>query len=366
MSRRVIESLWYGERLGARLARAALAPAEWTYGSAVAIRNAMYDHAVLRSHAPIIPVLSLGNLSVGGTGKTPVAAWAAGNLAARGARPAIVMRGYGDDEPLVHARLNPGVIVVADANRVRGVAQAHRSGADCAILDDGFQHRRIRRAADWVLVAAEEWRVGLRALPAGPLRESARALRRADVLIVTRKNATSARADEILALLAPTLRDEAHVAACHLAPDGLVEVATGVREPLAWLQDRRVLAVAAIGAPASFFAQLESAGAALDGMAYPDHHAFDARDVARIVHASAGRDGVVCTLKDAVKLGPLWPPSAPALWYVSQHVVFERGGTALDASLSAIYAARVAAPSTAGTAGPSSLAHGHRPSTADR
>ena len=361
-----IDGLWYGESLRARFARAALAPLEWSYESAVAIRNAMYDHALIRSHASAIPVLSLGNLSVGGTGKTPVAAWAAANLAARGARPAVVLRGYGDDEPLVHATLNPGIIVVADANRVRGVEHAHRSGADCAILDDGFQHRRIRRAADWVLVAAERWRGGLRGLPAGPLRESARALRRADVLIVTRKDATSASADEILAQLAPSLRDGAHAAACHLAPDGIVGAATGAREPLAWLRDRRLLAVAAVGAPASFFAQLESAGAMIERHAFPDHHAFDARDVARLARASAGRDGVVCTLKDAVKLGPRWPPSAPALWYVSQHVVFERGGTALDASLSAIVAARVAAPSTSGTAGPSSRAHGHRPSTADR
>lgn len=362
----LIERLWYGEGHRARLARAALAPMEWGYGCGVAVRNAMYDHAIIRSHPPTIPVLSLGNLSVGGTGKTPVAAWAASKLAARGARPAVVLRGYGDDEPLVHAALNPGMIVVADPDRVRGVEHAHRSGADCAILDDGFQHRRIRRAADWVLVAAEHWRVGLRTLPAGPLRESASALRRADVLIVTRKDATSARADEVLAQLAPSLRDGAQVAACHLAPDGLVGVGTGAREPLQWLRDRRLLAVAAVGAPASFFAQLASAGAMLDCHAYPDHHAFDAHDVARLARASAGRDGVVCTLKDAVKLGPLWPPSAPALWYVSQHVVFERGGMALDASLSAIFAARVAAPSTAGTAGPSSFAHGHRPSTADR
>ena len=362
----VIEGVWYGDGIAARLARAALAPVEWTYGSAVAIRNAMYDHALIPSHASPIPVLSLGNLSVGGTGKTPVAAWAAAALAARGARPAIVLRGYGDDEPLVHATLNPGIIVVADANRVRGVEHAHRSGADCAILDDGFQHRRIRRAADWVLVSAEQWRAGLRALPAGPLRESSRALRRADLIIVTRKDATSTRADEILAQLAPSLRDGAQVAACHLEPDGLVRVAAGTRVPLEWVRNRRLLAVAAVGSPASFFAQLVSAGAQLDCHAYRDHHAFDARDVARLVRASAARDGVVCTLKDAVKLGPLWPPSAPALWYVSQHVVFERGGTALDASLSAIFAARVAAPSTAGTAGPSSLAHGHRPSTADR
>jgi len=364
---RNVERVWYGEGWGDRFARVALAPAGWSYAAVAATRNALYDHGVLKSHAAALPALSLGNLSVGGTGKTPVAAWAAARLAAAGAHPAVVLRGYGDDEPLVHARLNPGIIVVADADRVRGVARARELGADCAVLDDGFQHRRIRRTADWVLVAAEQWRDGLRSLPAGPLRESAASLRRADVLIVSRKSAPRELAEEIASRLARFLRDRTAVAICHLAPYAIVDVVTSAREPLSWLGGRDVTAVAAVGAPASFFSQLAAQGATLDPLPFPDHHAFDAGDVARIVRSGAHRAGVICTLKDAVKLAPLWPRAGPPLWYVSQRTVIERGGAALDASLEAVLAARAAVPSTAGpTDPPSSPAHGHRSSIADR
>jgi tetraacyldisaccharide 4'-kinase len=361
-----IERVWYGEGWSGRLARAALAPAGWGYAAVTAARNALYDRGLLRSLEPDLPVLSLGNLSVGGTGKTPIAAWAAARLAAAGARPAVVLRGYGGDEPLVHAKLNPGIIVVTDADRVRGVRRARERGADCAILDDAFQHRRIRRTADWVLVAAEQWREGARSLPAGPLREPARSLRRADVLVVTRKSAAREVADDVAARLAPSLRDGAAIAICHLAPYAVVDVASAQREPLSWLEGRELTAVAAVGAPESFFSQLMAQGAVLHPLPFPDHHAFDARDVARIVRSGQRRAGVICTLKDAVKLAPLWPASAPALWYVSQRAVVERGGTVLDASLEGILAARAAVPPTAGSAGPSSPAHGHRPSTADR
>lgn len=361
-----VERVWYGDSWRARLARGVLAPAGWSYAAVASARNALYDRGVLPSHHADLPVLSIGNLSVGGTGKTPVAAWVASRLAAAGARPAIVLRGYGDDEPLVHAALNPALTVVTDADRLRGVRTARARGADCAILDDGFQHRRIHRTADWVLVATERWRDGLRSLPAGPLREPTRSLRRADVLVVTRKSAPRELAEEVAACLAPSLRDGTAIAICHLAPDAVVDAIAARREPLEWLNGRHLTAVAAVGAPASFFAQLAAHGAVVDPLSFADHHAFDAGDVARLVRAGARRDGVICTLKDAVKLVPLWPRAGPTLWYLSQSAVIERGGAALDASLDAILAARAAVPPTAGPAGPGSPAHGHRPSIADR
>jgi tetraacyldisaccharide 4'-kinase len=361
-----LERLWYGDGAADRLARALLAPASWSYAAVSALRNRLYDRGLLPAHAVPIPVLSLGNLSVGGTGKTPLAAWAAGRLGAAGARPAVVLRGYGSDEPLVHAKLNPEIAVVTDADRVRGVLRARQLGADCAILDDGFQHRRIRRTADWVLVAAEQWRDDLRILPTGPLRESADALHRADMLIVTRKSAPREVAEDVAAQLAGALRDRHAVAICHLAPYAVVDAVTAHREPLSWLNGHRLTAVAAIGAPDPFFAQLAAQGAQLDPMSFPDHHAFDARDVERIVRSGARHDGVVCTLKDAVKLAPLWPRAGPTLWYVSQRAVMERGSAALDASLGVILSARVGASPTAGSPGSGINAHGHRPSTADQ
>ena len=362
----LVQRLWTGRGPEARIARAALQPAAWGYHGLMRARNALYDRGLLRSHDPALATLSLGNLSVGGTGKTPMAAWVAARLKAGGAHPAIVLRGYGGDEALVHARLNPDVGVVADADRVRGVRRARELGADCVVLDDAFQHRRIRRTADWVLVAAEEWQPDLRTLPAGPWREGPAALGRADLLVVTRKSATRDRAESVGAALAPALRNPDAVAICHLAPFAVVDALGGNREPLSWLDGRTLTAVAAVGAPDAFFAQLIGHGAAPDTLRYPDHHAFDAHDVARIARAATRHGAVVCTLKDAVKLAPLWPRAGPTLWYVSQRAVIERGGAALDASLAVVLAARSAAPSTAGPAGPSSPAHGHRPSTADR
>jgi tetraacyldisaccharide 4'-kinase len=153
---------------------------------------------------------------------------------------------------------------------------------------------------------------------------------------------------------------------CHLAPYALVDAVTAHREPLSWLKDRRLTAVAAVGAPDPFFAQLAAQGAQLDPMSFPDHHAFDARDVERIVRSGARHEGVVCTLKDAVKLVPLWPRAGPPLWYVSQRAVMERGSAVLDASLGVILSARVGASPTAGSPGSSIKAHGYRPSTADQ
>ncbi len=360
----IVETIWYGESASARAAGAALLPASWLFGAGVALRAWKFARRAEAGQSSPLPALSLGNLTVGGTGKTPMAAWAAARLRALGARPAIVMRGYGDDEPLVHARLNADVPVVVDSDRVRGAEAARAAGADCVLLDDGFQHRRIARVSDWVLVSAERWRDDLRLLPAGPLREPVSALHRADVLVVTRKSAAPAdalRIGERLRERFPHL----DLAVCHLALGALVDARTGEERPLAWMSDRRVAAAAAIGEPAAFFAQLTAAGARLDTRPFRDHHAFTPDDVAHLVAAADRREGLVCTLKDAVKLAPRWPAAAAPLWYVSQIAVIERGDAELDRALVAVLAARQAVTPTAGPAGSSSIPHGYRSSTAD-
>ena len=153
----------------ARVARLALAPVEGLYRGIVAARGALYDVGVLPSREPALPSVSVGNLSVGGTGKTPVSAYVAARLREKGGLPAIVLRGYGGDEPLVHATLNPASPVVVSADRLEGVERARVLGADVAVLDDAFQHRRARRSADIVLVSAESWSEQRRLLPAKSL-----------------------------------------------------------------------------------------------------------------------------------------------------------------------------------------------------
>jgi len=345
-----LERLWYGDSPGARLGRVALWPAARVYSAAVRLRGAMYDRGVLASEVAPVPVLAVGNVSVGGTGKTPVAAWAVAQLRERGAHPAVVLRGYGGDEPLVHETLNPGTPVVRDADRVRGARTAHAAGADCVVLDDAFQHRRLARTADWVLVAAERFSRTTRVLPTGPLREPLDALARADVAIVTRKIASVAEADAVAERIESVARIGAAIV--HLAPSALVDARDGTARGLDALRDARVLAVAAVGEPEAFFAQLRTLGARrVDAVPFRDHHAFTGADVAQLVHAAATADAVVCTLKDAVKLAPQWPAGGVPLWYVSQRAEVERGAHLLDASLALVLAARVSTPSTAGAAG---------------
>src|SRR5712664_2449371 len=122
--RRLVEAVWTGRGKRARAMRTLLAPVEALYGAVIATRGKLYDWGIFSATEFSIPVLSVGNLSVGGTGKTPVAAWFARQLSEKGATPGIVMRGYGGDEIMVHRRLNAGVPVIVAVDRVRGVREA--------------------------------------------------------------------------------------------------------------------------------------------------------------------------------------------------------------------------------------------------
>lgn len=326
--RDLVERVWFGNDLLARAARAMLAPTEVLYRATIGVREALYDAGVLPTHEPALPTLSIGNVSVGGTGKTPVAAWIASELLDRHARPAIVLRGYGDDEPLVHARLNPTVPVIVAADRVSGIATARERGATIAVLDDAFQHRRVSRAADFVLISADRWSPEARLLPAGPFREPLAALRRATMIVVTRKAATDAEVtsvNEALSTIAP------HVprTTLHLSPDELLSAgAEGekeLRRPLSDMKGRRVRAITAIADPRAFVRQLEELGGHVSADIYPDHHHFEPDEIARFVRSVPSDGLAICTLKDAVKLANRWPREAPTLWYVSQRVSVERG-----------------------------------------
>jgi len=329
-----INQVWTSSSLAARMARGALMPASWVYAAVVAARNAAYDNGWLRSHELALPAISVGNLSVGGTGKTPVSAFIAARLEERGFKPAIVMRGYGRDEALVHARLNPGVPVVIAADRVRGAAEARAIGRNVAVLDDAFQHRRAKRDVDVVLLAAD-LAGPVRPLPAGPWREPLTSLARASLIVVTRKSASPVRARELLAH-ARRFAPNTGGAIVHLAADRLVAWLSGEFLDLATLRGKTVLATAAIGDPRAFAAQLTEAGARVEIAAERDHHAYSAADAVGLARRAAAVDLVVCTLKDAVKLGPVWPHEAPPLWYLSQRVVVESGAAELDRILATL------------------------------
>jgi tetraacyldisaccharide 4'-kinase len=343
-----VDRLWYSNDAMASATRMVLLPAERIFGGIVGARDILYDAGWLPAYETPIPAISVGNLTVGGTGKTPIAAWIAQGLAARGAHPAIVLRGYGGDEPLVHRRLNPSVPVLANADRVAGVAEAQRQGADIVVLDDAFQHRRVARLADLVLISADRWTTDVRLLPAGPWREPLKAIRRATLVIVTRKAADDravALVHEHLSRVAPAIPR----VSVRFDLDRLVD-ASGTRESLSLdvLAGATVHAVLSIADPRAFVRQLEARGARVRASIFQDHHAFTRADVENIASTFRDDDWVVCTLKDAVKVAPHWPRLAPPLWYVSQHVMVERGVGGIERVLDDLVRARSKTPSTAG------------------
>jgi tetraacyldisaccharide 4'-kinase len=325
----MIEALWTGRGKRARAARAMLAPAEALYGAVIATRGKLYDWGIFRATEFSVPVLSVGNLSVGGTGKTPVAAWLAHRFSERGAAPAIVLRGYGGDETIVHERLNEGIPVIAAADRVRGIREAIAQGVEVVVLDDAFQHRRARRDADILLVSADAWRGKPRLLPAGPWREPLRAARRATLVIITRKTADRSVVEDVKRALG-NAAPRVPIAIAHLAPGDLKSTATGQTLPLQVLHGADLTAIAAIAQPESFFKQLTELGAVVRPFSFPDHHAFTAADARNLAAEADNSDFVVCTLKDAVKLESLWPAEAGSLWYVSQRLRIEDGQEHVD------------------------------------
>jgi tetraacyldisaccharide 4'-kinase len=335
---RSLERVWDSNAFSARVGRALLVPLEALYRTAIAGRNRAYDAGWATTHPVALPAISVGNLSVGGTGKTPVSAYLVTELKARGAHPALVLRGYGSDEVMVHARLNSGVPVVVDADRLKAVNRAKLLGADCVVMDDAFQHRRVQRLVDIVLIGAERGIDSVRLLPAGPWREGLVALRRASLILVTRKTIGSAEASDLAARLSVVA--DAPVGVASLPTDRIVGCSGGAEAALGTLSGKRVLAVAGVGDPESFAGQLRAAGLQVDLRAYRDHYRFSRRDVEEISDAANRYDAVLCTLKDAVKLAPKWPRSAAPMWYVSQRVILELGAEHVDAAVQRVLVAR--------------------------
>ncbi|MFP6662960.1 MAG: tetraacyldisaccharide 4'-kinase [Deltaproteobacteria bacterium] len=303
--------------------RVALTPAAWLFRLGVALRRAAYRVGLVRPRAPGVPVLSIGNLTVGGTGKTPFALWLTQRLVAAGWRPALVTRGYsgalakrvltvgeggralfsveeiGDEAMLLAERA--GVPVVCGADRVAAAEKAvAEHGVDLIVLDDGFQHWRLGRSVDIVLVDGIAGFGNGSMLPAGPMREGLAALRRADAIVVTKTAEVGALA-EIFARVAPGVP----VFAAAYAPAAVVQSEEGVliERALGMVAGRKVVTVSAIADPSSFYALLgELEVQPVDVLEFPDHHVFDRADWQQISKVAHTADLIVCTEKDLVKL----------------------------------------------------------------
>ncbi len=310
-----------------------LLPLAPIYRGAVFARTAAYRRGWMRSTRLEVPVVSVGNLSFGGTGKTPTVIALARDLTRLGRRPAVLTRGYKrledrqvvvmgpeprqgvaevGDEALEIARRLPGVPVVVDADRVRGGAEAQRLGADVVLLDDGFQHLRLERDLDLVVIDAGDPWGGGRLPPRGRLREPVTALERADAVVITKTPSdwrpVAAEIEKTLDRVAPRLQ----VFVSRLRPSRVRLPDEGWQEPSV-LKGRRVVAFAALGRPGGFAATLAEAGAEIVSTRwFPDHHVYTDHEVAELTAAAADAGAVpVTTAKDAVKL-----PTGGAAWVV--------------------------------------------------
>ena len=288
------------------------------YAGAARLRRWAYRQGVLHSHEAAVPVVCVGNLSAGGTGKTPMVAWVVKHLQQQGRRPAILTRGYkavgGLSEEAELLKALTGAEVVVQGDRVAGAAAAVAMGADVCVMDDGFQHLRLRRDFNMVLLDATRPVGTLHCPPCGLLREGLWAIRDAQAVVLTRCDLAD---EEALAAMERQVRSAAPGAVVARAlhrPVAVIDEA-GTRRGTDALAGRRVLAFCGLGNPGAFFRTLEGLGAVLGGtVSMGDHAAYSQAGLAGLEAraSAAGAEARITTEKDYVKLarrghgGTLW------------------------------------------------------------
>jgi tetraacyldisaccharide 4'-kinase len=332
-----------GRRKGlmATLARGVLRIAEVPYTVAVTVRNRRYDRGAAEVHNVDVPIITVGNLTLGGTGKTPMVKWLAQRFQTAGWRVAIVSRGYGaadgkhNDEALELAQALPNVPHIQNRDRVAAAQQAIRDfKAQLILLDDGYQHRRLGRDLDIVLLDALEPFGFEHVFPRGTLREPLAGLGRAHVVCLSRADAISQLEREAIRERVAKVAPQAVWCEAAHAASNLVN-ARGDSQPLDFLANRRVAAFCGIGNPAGFRHTLIAAGCeAAAWREFPDHHPYTDADQLELVAIAqnANADVIVCTQKDLVKLAQHELGGLP-LWAVAIEMKFLRGQEALEQRL---------------------------------
>ncbi len=326
--------------------RSWLAPLSAAYAGVMTLRNRHYDRPGATRRATV-PVISVGNLTVGGTGKTPMVIDLARRLRDLGHRPAILTRGYkaraGEtaDEVLEFHTAIPGVAVVVDPDRVRGAETASaQHGADCVVLDDGFQHRRLSRDLDIVLIDALDAWGGGRVLPAGRLREPQAGLRRASLIVLTRTNQVEPSQVAAIAAECARLAPRVKVLQAGVEIDACVR-RDGTRIDEDALRRGGAVAVCGLGNPETFQRLVGDFVLPTPRIVFGDHHRYTATD-ARFIQAraaDAGASWVVTTRKDWVKLLALWPDDGPELVRIDIRLRWADGEDVLLGLLRGVFAA---------------------------
>ena len=313
--------LWYEEPPGVSVFQ----PFSWIYGAVVSARRKAYERGWARSYGVGRPVIVVGNLTVGGTGKTPLTIWLANHLRQRGFEVGLVSRGYGrergglhtvtadspwrevGDEPLILHR-RTGCMTLVARDRVAAARALAERGAKVILADDGLQHLRMKRDCEIIVVDGTRGLGNGRLLPAGPLRESGSRARAADALVVN-----GGAEGEPLRGVPPELAAAA-LRMWLLAAEALPVAGSAQAQPLQAFRGRPVHAVAGIGNPQRFFADLRGRGLEIIEHPFPDHQALSPADL------DFG-DGlaVLMTEKDAVKCREV---AGPRLWYVPVAAAF--------------------------------------------
>ena len=324
------------------------------YRRAVQTRLGLYRRRLLRAQELGCPVVSIGNLTVGGTGKTPVAEMLARELQKRGRRVAILSRGYksvprpflqrlrnklfkhrelfpprivsdgqsvlldsrrAGDEPHMLAKNLPGVCVLVDKDRVKSGLHALRHfDSDVLLLDDGLQYQRLRHRMDVVLVDRQAPFGNEHLLPRGTLREPPANLRRASFIIVTKSGPVP---DEALLARLRQLNRTASIIECNHAPQHWEDIKTGQRFPLDHLRGRHVGAMSGIARPESFEEGVRELGAIVEiTKGFADHHRYTKKEILRFLEWCDRRslDALVTTEKDSVRFPDIDDPSVPMLF----------------------------------------------------
>jgi tetraacyldisaccharide 4'-kinase len=344
-----------------------LAPLAAAHAAALRARQALIEAGILPRWRLPQPVVSVGNLAVGGTAKTPLVLWLAERLRRRGLRAGVALRGYGGsydaawapvpsppppgsaavygDEACLLARRLPGTPVAVGRERaLAALGLAREAKADLVILDDGFQHRRLERWADIVLLDARAPFGNGRLLPAGPLREPPSALRRAHFVLLTRRGEDPAAEQRALRESAAwPLAPRARLRSCSLRPAGLVDPSG---RPLDTAQARRggCLAFCGVARPSSFDRSLRQAGLEPSALrAFADHHPFSALELEGLEAEAArrGAEWLVTTEKDLERLRP-WSPRTARLAALRVELEME-DGEALADEIAALCGTRAAA-----------------------
>ncbi len=357
--RRLVERLWYRRDEG--LASAALLlpllALSWVYRAVAGLDR---RRALARRRRARAKVVSVGNLTVGGAGKTPVAIHVARLLQARGERVAVLSRGYGrkgaapvlwvsdgerileaveasGDEPQLLARGCPGAAVLVGPDRAALAEEAvERFGATALVLDDGLQHARLARDLDVVVIDASNPFGNGHLLPRGPLREPKAALARAGLVVLTKVDQASADEVEALSADVASLTQAPQARALYRVADVLD--GAGASRGAVWLSGRPVMLVAGLARPQSFRRTLEASGARVVAESlFPDHHFFAAAELASAARAAAaaGAEALAMTEKDAVRLASGAAPAPLAV--VRVELELRAGAGAIEQALEAAW-----------------------------